>query len=112
MITADDVRRYCLSFEETTESPHFERTSFRVKNKIFVTMGQEGTEICLMLSPVDQSVFCDADAGNIYPVPNAWGKKGATLMQLKKVKKSLFKDAVTCAYCKVAPAKLGEKYSK
>jgi hypothetical protein len=111
MITGEDVRKFALSFEETTEAPHFERTSFRVKNKIFLTMGKEETEICLMLRPVDQSVFCDADPDNIYPVPNAWGKKGATYMELKKVKKSLYKDAITCAYCKTAPAKLALKYS-
>jgi hypothetical protein len=110
MITAEDVRKICLSFEETSEAPHFERTSFRVKNKIFVTMDAEGRQTCLMLSPVDQSVFTDADPENIYPVPNAWGKKGATFVELKKIRKSLFKDAVASAYCKVAPPKLAAKY--
>jgi hypothetical protein len=36
-MTLAEVRRYALSLPEATEAPHFERTSFRVRNKIFVT---------------------------------------------------------------------------
>lgn len=32
-----DVRIYALSLPEVTEKPHFHRTSFRVREKIFVT---------------------------------------------------------------------------
>ena len=63
-----------------------------------------------MLSPVDQSVFCAYDKAIIYPVPNKWGKKGATIVELKKVRKDLFKDALTTAYCHKAPKELSEKY--
>jgi hypothetical protein len=52
----------------------------------------------VMLSPVDQSAFCAFDKTAIYPVPNAWGKKGATYVNLKKVKKSVLKDALNTAY--------------
>jgi hypothetical protein len=31
------VRKYALSLPEVTEEPHFDRTSFRVAGKIFVT---------------------------------------------------------------------------
>jgi hypothetical protein len=46
----------------------------------------------------------------MYPVPNKWGKKGATVVELKKVKKEMFKDAIATAYCRVAPRVLSEKY--
>lgn len=62
------------------------------------------------LTPEDQSVFCAFDTAVIYPVPGGWGKKGATFIELKKVRKSLLKDALTVAYCTVAPKKLAEKY--
>ena len=41
------------------------------------------------LTPVDQSVFCAFDKTIIYPVPGGWGKKGATYIDLKKIKKSI-----------------------
>jgi predicted DNA-binding protein (MmcQ/YjbR family) len=36
-MTLAQLRKYCLSLPEVTEEPHFDRTSFRVGGKIFVT---------------------------------------------------------------------------
>jgi hypothetical protein len=62
------------------------------------------------LSPIDQSVFCAFDETVIYPVPGGWGRKGATMINLKKVKKSMLLDALTTAWKTVAPPKLVKKY--
>jgi hypothetical protein len=32
------------------------------------------------------------------------------LVNFKKIKKEMLKDAITCAYCGVAPKNLAEKY--
>jgi len=99
-----------MAFDEAEELPHFEKTSFRIKKKIFATLDLKNNRACLKLSAVDQSVFSDFDSGVIYPIPNKWGKQGWTFIELKKVRKDLFKDALTCAYCEVAPNALAEKY--
>lgn len=36
-MTLTQVRQYALSLPDATEEPHFDRTSFRVRRKIFVT---------------------------------------------------------------------------
>lgn len=36
-MTLTQIRRYALSLQGVTEEPHFDRTSFRVNRKIFVT---------------------------------------------------------------------------
>ena len=77
-----------------------------------MTMNAKENRICIRLNSVDQSVFASFDVSVIYPVPNAWGKYGWTLINLKKVKKEMLKDAVTTAYCHVAPPKLAAKYSE
>lgn len=110
MITPATVRQIALSFDETVEKPHFERTSFRVRNKIFATMDVKQKLVVVMLSEIDQSVFVDYNSKVFYPVPGTWGRKGATIIELKKVRKSMLLDALTTAYCKVAPKKLAEKY--
>lgn len=110
MATIDTLRRICLAYEETTEEPHFEKTSFRVKKKIFVTYGSKTDEACVLLRPDQQSVYCSIDSSVIYPVPNKWGLKGATFIRLKNIKISLLKDMVNTSYCNVAPVKLKEKY--
>lgn len=86
-----------LSLENASEKPHFELTSFRTK-KIFATLDEKRNRACLMLSPVDQSVFCKYDLQIIYPVPNKWGKAGATFVELNKVDKRILMDALQQAY--------------
>ncbi len=99
MVDIQTFRQLALSFPEAVEKPHFEMTSFRVK-KIFATLDIRKNRACLMLSLVDQSVFCSFNSSIIYPVPNKWGKQGATYVELKLVRKGMLKDALSEAYKK------------
>ena len=38
----EQARRFALSLPETTEEPHFDKSSFRVKGKIFATVPPGG----------------------------------------------------------------------
>jgi predicted DNA-binding protein (MmcQ/YjbR family) len=105
MVSIDTFRKLALSFPEATEEPHFEKTSFRVKKKIFATYDDTKKRACVKLSEIDQDVFSSANKTIIFPVANKWGKQGWTLIELKEVHKALFVDALTTAYCEVAPKK-------
>jgi len=109
MVTFDILREIALSFPEATEEPHFEKTSFRVKNKIFATYDDKNKRACIKLSEIDQDVFSFADKTIIFPVDNKWGKQGWTFIEMNIVHKDLFIDALTTAYCEVAPKKLAEQ---
>lgn len=98
MVTFEEFRKRALSFPDTTEQPHFDKPSFRVKDKIFATYWEKEDRAMLLLSRIDQSAFCSFGKNIFFPVPNAWGKQGATLVELKKVRKDMFKDAVKTAY--------------
>ncbi len=78
--------------------PHFDRASFRIQKKIFATLLKEQNLVCLMLTPEDQDVFVTLGKSAVYPVPNKWGKKGATYVDLEMAKDALLKDALLCAY--------------
>ncbi|MCY7309267.1 MAG: MmcQ/YjbR family DNA-binding protein [Chitinophagaceae bacterium] len=115
MIGIKAVRQLALSFPETDEDPHpiaigFERRAFRVKKKIFATLSEKDITVNLKLSLYDQSVFCAFDKSVIYPVPGGWGRMGFTFVNLKKVKKTMFIDALTVAYCNIAPPKLAAAF--
>jgi predicted DNA-binding protein (MmcQ/YjbR family) len=112
MVTIEAARKLALSFDEAIEQAHFEITSFRVNKKIFATMDEKNKRVCIKLSKVDQSVFSAYNSAVIYPVPNKWGLQGATYIELQKVPKEMFKDAMTVAYCMAAPKKLAGKYLK
>ena len=110
MVTIEQARKIALSLPETEEKPHFHLTSFRVKNKIFATIHADKNYVMVKLSAIDQSVFCSYDKDVIFPVPGGWGRQGATFINLKKVKKTMFADALTTGWKTTAPAKLIEKY--
>ena len=112
MVTVEEARRLSLSFPETDEHPHFDRRAFRVKKKIFATLSEKDKTLNLKFTLVDQSVFCAFDPAVIYPVPGGWGRMGFTTVNLKKVGKRMFKDALTVAYCNVAPPKLATKFKQ
>ena len=99
MVTLSTFRQLALSFPNAEELPHFELASFRVKKKIFATLWEKENKAMIKLSLIEQSVFCAYENGTVfYPVPGGWGKKGATFVDLGKVKKEMLKDALTVAY--------------
>jgi predicted DNA-binding protein (MmcQ/YjbR family) len=110
MLTIAQARKMALSLPGAEEKPHFHLTSFRIKNKIFATLHTDKNYVMVNLLPIDQSVFCAYNKEIIFPVPGGWGKKGATFINLKKVPKSLFQDALTTAWKKIASPGLIEKY--
>lgn len=108
MINLDQLRQIACSFPETAEEPHFEKSSFRVWKKIFATYDRKLNTATIKLSPEDQDVFSLGDHG-ISPVPNKWGQKGWTTIDMSRVPKELFDDAIRAAYCTVAPKKLADE---
>lgn len=103
MIDLEYVRAVALSFPNTTEEPHFEKTSFRVKKKIFVTYSKKEQTAVVKFSKEDQLTYT-ADA-NIYPVPNKWGEQGWTILELAHIHPDLFEAAVKSAYAVVSGTK-------
>ena len=101
MIDIETVRTLALSLPGTEEKEHWGKPSFRVKNKIYSTLWVEENQAMVRLSPIDQSVFCGMDGAAFFPVPGGWGKQGATFVNLKKVRKDMFKDALHTAYSEV-----------
>ncbi len=106
MVTIENLRTLAMALTEVTEAPHFEKSSFRVRKKIFCTVNQEKRQAVLKLNENDQSVFCAYDPEAVYPVAGAWGKKGWTIFELSKTHADLFTDALHTAYRTVAPKKL------
>lgn len=109
MVTIDVLRRMALSFPEATEEPHFEKTSFRIKKKIFASFDEKHNRACIKLSEVDQNVFSSFDRTIIYPVPNKFGTQGWTFIEMDRVNEEMFEDALTTAYCEVAPRSLSRQ---
>ncbi|HSB94159.1 MAG TPA: MmcQ/YjbR family DNA-binding protein [Flavitalea sp.] len=112
MVSNTIFRQIALSFPEVIEQPHFEKNSFRVNKKIFVSHDEPNDRITIKLPGHDQSVFCSFDSNIIYPVHGSWGRQGWTIIELRTIRKEMLKDALTVAYCAVAPKRLAKGYTK
>src|ERR1700754_3435498 len=104
MVDMETFRKWALALPDAVEMPHFDKPSFRVNKKIFATMHLKTNRAMLILSLADQSVFCAYDKEIFFPVPGFWGKHGCTLVELKKVRKDMFKDALKTAYQNILAA--------
>jgi YjbR len=98
MISPEDARTMALSFEGTTEKPHFNRTAFVVSKRIFATLSYDDKTLNLMFNPQLQLIFCPPNSEVIFPIPNGWGRKGATTINLNKATKKLVQAALQDAY--------------
>ena len=71
--------------------------------KRYLLRSTQRRQLTLKFSAADQSSFSAFDDSAVYPVPGGWGRQGWTIVELEKIKKDLFVDALTTSYCQVAP---------
>jgi predicted DNA-binding protein (MmcQ/YjbR family) len=112
MVTWKELRDMAFSLPETTEEPHFEKTSFRIKGMIFATYDKANDRACVKLSEDEQSLFSSWDEKVIYPVDNSWGRKGWTFVELKKAKKEIVSKILRAAYSEVSRKKAPKPSNK
>jgi hypothetical protein len=98
MVDLETARQIALALPGVVEQDHHGRPSFRANDRIFATLWEPQNRMMVKLSPIDQSVFHAFDVTVFYPVPNKWGLKGATFVELAKVRRDMLEDALNIAY--------------
>ena len=69
----DTARKFALSLPETTEQPHFDMSSFRVKGKIFCTVPEGGKHLHIQVDPMELDALVEADPAAYETI--MWGKR-------------------------------------
>jgi len=72
----DTARRFALSLPETTEEPHFDMSSFRVKGKIFATVPPDGKRLHIFVDRHEAEALIDEDPTAYEAI--RWGKQDKT----------------------------------
>jgi hypothetical protein len=109
VITAARFRSLALSFAGAYDAPHFDRTAFRTKRRIFATLAADGATANLMFDPEQQEVICGALPGAFSPVPGGWGRMGATTVDLRVVSEQDLAGALTEAHARASAPKAGPR---
>jgi hypothetical protein len=102
MANAQDFRRIALSLEGTVEAAHFERTAFKVR-RIYATLAADRRTANLMFTPEQQALKCQVAPEAFSAIPNAWGARGATTVNLSKVTVAELRSALTTAWLRASP---------
>jgi hypothetical protein len=106
-VTANDFRRLALALPETAEKAHMDHPDFRVRGKIFATLGYPSKGWGMVkLTPEQQHYFSKANPAVFVPVKGAWGRGGATSVHLKAVSKESLVSAISAAWRNTAPKRL------
>ncbi len=81
---------------------------FRVRGKIFATLGPNEDWGMVKLTPQDQQAFVLEQPGAFQPFPGAWGARGCTKVLLQSAKSGVVRRALLAAWRNTAPKRLVE----
>lgn len=103
-MTAADFRRIALSFPEVVEHAHMSHPDFRVRGKVFATLGYpDESHGMVKLTPEQQHDYLKSEPHVFSPSKGAWGLRGSTIVKLKAAKKTSLLSALAAAWRNAAP---------
>jgi hypothetical protein len=106
-VTADAFRSMALSLPEATESAHMGHPDFRVRQKIFATLGYPDNSYGMVkLTPEQQERFVRNEPEVFVPAAGGWGRRGSSTVHLAKATEDLVFTALVAAWGNVAPKRL------
>jgi hypothetical protein len=110
-MTLAQIRKHALSLPGATEEPHFERTSFRVKGKIFVTAKPSEAHIHVFVpEPARESALAMHPD---YVSKLIWGGKAVGLrIDLPEAQPGVVRDLVDIAWKAKAPKTEGNAHAR
>ena len=101
----DRVRRQALSLPETTEQPHFDYTSFRVRGKIFATAPPDGQHLHVFVDEEQRELALALHPACVEKL--WWGEKVAGLrIDLAKANTKVVDELMRQAWARKAPKRL------
>ena len=108
-MTPNEFRELALSLPEAIESAHMRHPDFRVGGRIFATLGYPHEDSAMVkLSRDEQKEFVRTSPNIFTPVRGAWGRQGATNINLPAATIDIVRKALTAAWRKIAPKRLAK----
>ena len=97
-MNADEFRAAALKVPGATEAAHMNHPDFRVKGKIFASLGYPDEDWGMVnLTPEHQRSFMKKSPSAFKPCNGAWGARGATNVHLASIGKGLLSEALKAA---------------
>ncbi len=109
-MTVEEFRSIALNLPEALEDEHMGHPDFRVRGKIFATLGPEERWGMVKLTPEQQAAFMQADPNVFQPIKGAWGRRGCTQVHLAAATEETVRPALLAAWHNTAPKRLSQQF--
>jgi hypothetical protein len=110
MVTEDDVRRIALSLPSTSERPSYGMPGFRVKDKLFARIREEGDVIVVWVESVEEKeALIAADPDVFFTLPHYDGY-AMVLVRMAAVEEDELTELLTDAWRLRAPKRVREAF--
>jgi hypothetical protein len=106
-MTSEQFRKMALQLPGSSERSHMGHPDFRVRGKIFATLGYPGKGWAMVkLRPSQQREFIKVEPKSFVEVKGGWGRHGSTNVRLRATTAKTLKPALDAAWRNVAPKAL------
>jgi hypothetical protein len=109
-MTEAEFRGLALSLPEALESAHMNHPDFRVRRKIFATLGYPDESWGMVkLTQQQQRHYMQAEPEVFFPAAGGWGTRGSTTVFLPAATQAVLRPALMDAWRNVAPKRLAQQ---
>jgi hypothetical protein len=105
-MTPGEFKKLASRIPGVTEGSHQGHTDFRVKGRIFATLGYPDDSWGMVkLSPTDQALYLERYPESFVPAAGEWGRRGSTLVRLEAATPKILGAALkfASAHCSSPP---------
>jgi hypothetical protein len=112
VITTDDVRRVALALPATTEKPSYGTPGFRVKDKLFARIREEGDTVVVWVEDeAEKHALIEAEPAKFTTTPHYDGHP-IVLVRFDGVDEDELAELLTESWRLRAPARLRDAYDR
>ena len=110
MVTEDDVRRIALSLPETSEKPSYGTPGFRVKDKLFARIREEGDVLVAWCADLDEKeALIAAQPDTFFTLPHYDGHP-TVLVRFAAIDADGLTEVLTDAWLVRAPVRVRQAF--
>jgi hypothetical protein len=111
-MTADEFRSLALGLPEASEEAHMGHPDFRVRGKIFATLGPDEDWGMVKLTADQQASIVCTEPDVFQPFSGAWGRRGCTKVCLAAAQELTVRQALIAAWRNTAPKRLAQQFNE
>jgi hypothetical protein len=109
MMSVEEVRTFALSLPESMEIEHWGKPSFRIRNKVFAVIQEDGVYLVVKTVGEDRLIYTTMDS-KVYSIPRSFSNMNYMIVNLDLVNSEELRGLLIKAWSSIAPKKLVKEY--